>query len=152
MADKLAPSGRINKDVITTLNSLLELEMAGVVRYTHYSFMIFGFNRIPICKWMREQADESLRHAHLIGELVTHYDHHPTLKIGKLLETHQHNIRNILEESLSHEKQAVAVYHKLLSQVQGRWILVEEFASEMIAAEEMHLGEIRKMLKTPGEI
>jgi bacterioferritin (cytochrome b1) len=34
--------------VIDTLNSILETELSGVVRYTDYSFMIFGHARIPI--------------------------------------------------------------------------------------------------------
>lgn len=152
MVKEKALAEEVDEAVIDTLNALLELEMAGVVRYTHYSFMIFGFNRIPICKWMREQANESLRHAHLIGELITHYDSHPTLKIGKLLETHKHDIRDILQESLNHEKQAITAYHQLYKQVAGRWILLEDFSTQMIAEEELHLGEIRKMLKTPGEL
>lgn len=140
----------IDDATIKILNSLLELEMAGVVRYTHYSFMIFGFNRIPICKWMRDQAQECLAHAHLIGELLTHFSQHPTLKIGKLLETHQHNISNILEESLEHEKQGLNLYHQLLKHSEKKSVLVEEFARKMIQEEEMHLGEIYKMLNPQG--
>src|SRR5687767_10449771 len=49
--------------VVTTLNRILEQELAGVVRYTHYSFMVFGFGRIPIVSWLREQANEALLHA-----------------------------------------------------------------------------------------
>ena len=33
--------------VIATLNEILELELAGVVRYSHYSLMIFGHARHP---------------------------------------------------------------------------------------------------------
>ncbi|WP_367608351.1 bacterioferritin [Legionella sp. W05-934-2] len=141
---------KIDDEIIQTLNTLLEFEMAGVVRYTHYSFMVFGFNRIPICKWMRDQADESLRHANRIGEMITHFSHHPTLKIGKLLETHKHNIRNILEESLEHEKQSLTLYHQLLKQTENKSVFVEEFAKQMIQEEEMHIGEIIKMLTHPG--
>ncbi|MCW8409830.1 ferritin-like domain-containing protein [Legionella sp. PATHC035] len=142
-------SGTIDDAIIKTLNKILELEMAGVVRYTHYSFMIFGFNRIPICKWMRDQAQESLNHAHLIGELITHFSYHPTLKIGTLLETHQHNIRTILEESLEHEKQGLNLYYQLLHHSEKKSVLVEEFARKMIQEEEMHVGEIYKMLMSP---
>ena len=46
------------KKVVTLLNQILEAELAGVVRYTHYSLMIFGYNRIPIVSWMRGQATE----------------------------------------------------------------------------------------------
>ncbi|WP_454783377.1 ferritin-like domain-containing protein [Legionella sp. WA2022007384] len=143
-------SETINDAILKILNTLLELEMAGVVRYTHYSFMVFGFNRIPICKWMREQAQESLNHAHLIGELITHFSEHPSLKIGKLLETHQHNIGNILEEALEHEKQGLHLYYQLLQHAEKKSVLVEEFARKMIQEEEMHIGEIQKMLTPPG--
>ncbi|AWN75720.1 bacterioferritin [Legionella anisa] len=139
----------IDDAIIKILNALLELEMAGVVRYTHYSFMVFGFNRIPICKWMRDHAQESLNHAHSIGELITHFSYHPTLKIGKLLETHEHNISNILEESLEHEKQGLSLYYQLLQRSEKKSVLAEEFARKMIQEEEMHIGEIQKMLKDP---
>ena len=143
-------SETINDAILKILNTLLELEMAGVVRYTHYSFMVFGFNRIPICKWMRDQAQESLNHAHSIGELITHFSEHPSLKIGKLLETHQHNIGNILEEALEHEKQGLHLYYQLLQHAEKKSVLVEEFARKMIQEEEMHIGEIQKMLTPPG--
>ena len=55
----------------TTLNRILELELAGLVRYLHYSFMIFGHNRIPIVAWLRSQADESQAHAVQAGEHIT---------------------------------------------------------------------------------
>ena len=50
--------------VIDVMNRILEAELAGVVRYTHYSFLVFGFGRIPIVSWLRGQANESLMHAH----------------------------------------------------------------------------------------
>ncbi|STY28311.1 bacterioferritin (cytochrome b1) [Legionella wadsworthii] len=142
-------SKAIEEGIIKILNSLLEMEMAGVVRYTHYSFMIFGFHRIPICKWMRDQAQESLNHAHMIGELITRFSYHPTLKIGKLLETHQHNISNILEESLEHETSGLSLYYQLLEISEKKSVFVEDFARKMIQEEEMHIDEIKKMLMDP---
>jgi bacterioferritin len=51
----------LNRDrVVELLNRILEAELAGVVRYTHYSFLVYGYNRIPIVSWLREQASESL--------------------------------------------------------------------------------------------
>ncbi len=138
------------KAVIDTLNKILELELAGVVRYTHYSLMVFGYTRIPIVSWLRSQAQESLSHAQQAGELVTHFGEHPSLAIGRLLETQKHDIADILRESLEHERQGLVVYQELLGHVEGRSILVEEFAREMIRAEETHLGEVDKMLRKPG--
>ncbi|HYE71868.1 MAG TPA: ferritin-like domain-containing protein, partial [Blastocatellia bacterium] len=98
--------------VVALLNEILEAELAGVVRYTHYSFMIFGHNRIPIVSWLRSQASEGLSHAHEAGELVTHFGEHPSLKIGQLLETHKHQINDILLEALEAEARSLALYKR----------------------------------------
>ena len=137
--------------VLTVLNKILEAELAGVVRYTHYALMVFGYNRIPIVSWMRSQATESLLHANEAGELITHLNGHPSLGIGPLLETHRHDIGDILRESLEHESLALAEYTHLLELVNGRNVLLEEYARRMIAQEEMHLGHVRKMLIKPGD-
>src|SRR2546421_8732397 len=134
------------------LNRILESEMAGVVRYTHYSLMVFGHNRIPIVSWLRNEANTCLAHATEAGELVTYLGEHPSLKIGALLETHKHGINDILVESLEAEKEGLALYKKLLDLVRDRSIFLEEYARKMIAEEEIHLGEVNKMLRKPGEI
>ncbi len=138
--------------VVSVLNKILETELAGVVRYAHYSLMVFGYNRIPIVSWLRSQADESMRHAQEAGELVTHLGEHPSLGIGSLLETQKHEIGDILRESLEHEGAAVALYKELLELVAGRSVLLEEYARRLIAEEELHRGEVDKMLRTPGEV
>ena len=138
--------------VIDLLNQILEQELAGVVRYTHYSLMVFGYTRIPIVSWLRGQAQESLNHAQQAGELVTHFGEHPSLAIGPLLETQKHDIGDILEESMEHEREGLAQYQKLLALVEGRSIILEEFVREMIRVEESHLGEVDKMMRKPGNV
>lgn len=138
--------------VVVLLNEILETELAGVVRYTHYALMIFGHNRIPIVSWLRSEATTCLEHANEAGELVTHFGDHPSLKIGALLETHKHGVNDILLESLEAEKGGLALYKKLLALVHNRSVLLEEYARKMIAEEERHLGEVNKMLRKPGEI
>jgi bacterioferritin len=142
----------LTKNVIDSLNRILELELAGVVRYMHYSFMIFGHNRIPIVGWLRDQATESSAHAVLAGEHITAFGGHPSLKIGGLLETHQHDINEILKEAYEHEKEGLNAYYDLLKLTEGKSILLEEYARDQIAAEEMHLADIRKMMRKPGSI
>ena len=135
--------------VIEKLNEILEFELAGVVRYTHYSLMIFGHTRIPIVSWLREQANESLTHANLAGEHITTLNGHPSLKIAKLLETHKHSIQDILKESLDHEKTQLVNYYDLLKMVQGDSIFLEEYARKMITDEETHISEVEKMIRKP---
>ena len=48
------------KKVCTTLNEIMEYELAGVVRYTHSALMVVGPHRIPIVSFLQEQANESL--------------------------------------------------------------------------------------------
>ena len=137
---------------VALLNEILETELAGVVRYTHYALMVFGYSRIPIVSWLRAEATTSLMHANEAGELVTHFGEHPSLKIGALLETHKHGINDILLEALEAEKAGLVLYKKLLDLVRDRSVLLEEYARKMIAEEEQHLGEVNKMLRKPGEI
>ncbi len=143
---------KLNKKIVDSLNHILELELAGVVRYLHYSFMIFGHNRIPIVAWLREQATESSAHAVLAGEHITALGGHPSLKIGSLLETHQHDVNEILKEAHEHEKEGLGAYYSLLELVAGKSVWLEEYARDQTAAEEMHLADIRKMMRKPGSI
>ncbi len=140
------------QNAIEVLNKIMELELAGVVRYTHYALMVFGYNRIPIVSWLKGNADESLMHASKAGEFVTMLGGHPSLKIGALLETHQHDIGDILRESLEQESSTLAAYYELLALAEGKSVTLEEYAREMILLEEMHLDEVNKMLRKPGEI
>ena len=137
---------------VAILNRIMEHELAGVVRYTHYALMVYGYNRIPIVSWLKGNADESLAHAHKAGELVTLLGGHPSLKIGTLLETEKHDVGDILRESLEHEKAAVASYYELLKLTEGKSVLLEEYAREMIVGEELHLDEVNKMLRKSGDV
>lgn len=138
--------------VINVLNKILEAELAGVVRYMHYSFMIYGYNRIPIVSWLRGQSTESLTHAQEAGEMITHLGGHPSLGIGKLLESENHDIGDILRESLEHENKGLQLYEDLLKIVEGKSVMLEEYARRMIFEETVHIGEVDKMLRKPGEI
>jgi len=138
--------------VVAVLNRLLEAELAGVVRYTHSSFLVFGFGRIPIVSWLRDQANESLLHAQQVGEWITTLGAYPSLEIGALLDSHQHDIGAMLRESLEHEGRALLLYRELLGLVEGRSVALEEFARQMIHAEEMHASEVDKMLRKPGDL
>lgn len=141
------------KKAVEILNHVMEVELAGVVRYTHYSLMVYGHNRIPIVSWMKGQADEALTHAQRAGEMVTLLGGHPSLKIGPLLETQKHDIGDILRESLEHEEQSLKLYYALkeLAERAGS-VLLEDYAREMISNEELHRDEVNKMLRRPGEI
>jgi len=140
------------EEVINLLNHIMEMELAGVVRYTHYSLMVFGYGRIPIVSWLRDQANEAILHAQEAGEWITSLGGHPSLGIGPLLETHKHDIGDIMRESLESEKTSIQMYRDLLTLVEARSIALEEYARRMIHEEIKHATEVDKMLRKPGEI
>ena len=132
----------LDKDkAVALLNQIMELELAGVVRYTHYSLMVYGYGRIPIVEWLNKQAEEGLLHARKAGELVTLLEGHPSLAIGPLLETHQHDnslvcsapVGDILRESLAHENEALKRYaHLAPEQFRKHAMVVDELLNDTI--------------------
>lgn len=132
---------------IELLNSIMEFELAGVVRYTHYSLMVTGPNRIPIVEFFKAQANESLLHAQQVGEILTGLEGHPSLKVAPMEESYRHSVADILSESLNHEKMALDHYKKLLDVVADASVYLEEFARTMIGTEELHTIELKKMLR-----
>lgn len=133
--------------MIDLLKELVEFELAGVIRYTHYALMVTGPNRIPIVEFFRAQASESLQHAQRAGEILTGLGGHPSMKVAALNETNQHSVQAILEESYTHEQEAIEKYSQLVALTSGNSVFMEEYARTMVAAEEEHLMELRKMLR-----
>lgn len=139
--------------VIQKLNQIMEHELSGCVRYTHYSFMVFGYSRIPVVAWFRNAANENLMHANEAGEMITFFGEHPSLGIGELLESQRHDIGDILMEAMEFEIQGIAMYKQLLELVEEEdAIFLVEYARQKIAEESHHVGEIDKMLRQPGDI
>ena len=120
--------------LISALNEILESELSGVVRYTHYSLMISGPHRIPLVEFMKAQAAESLSHAQEVGEILTGFGGHPSTKIATVEETFEHGIEKILQESVDHENNAIELYKNLLDLVEGHSVFLEEFSRTMISA------------------
>ena len=133
--------------IIEKLTQIFDLELSGVIRYTHYSLMIFGSNRLPLVEFFREQAKESLNHADLVGEHITGLGGHPPINPISIKESNKHEIDDILKETLQHEKNAISIYYELLNSVEDKVVYLEEYARQMIGQEELHSLEVEKMLK-----
>ncbi|MBC7371663.1 MAG: bacterioferritin [Bdellovibrionaceae bacterium] len=136
-----------NEKIVAKLNQLLEMEISGVVRYLHYSFMIMGPNRIPIQKWFHDQAQEGYQHATMLGEKITALGGHPSLNVSKVPETQTHAALDILKESLVFEEKAIDLYHEVLKECESN-IALEEMVRELIRTETEHIDEVKKMLIT----
>ncbi|WP_413294374.1 ferritin-like domain-containing protein [Bdellovibrio sp. HCB185ZH] len=133
------------KKIVELLNDIIEMEISAVIRYLHYALMIKGPNRIPIVKWFHDQANEGYAHASMIGEKITAYGGHPSLKVSPVPETNTHKVLDILAESLDFELKALAKYKELLKHV-GDDVALEELVRGQIRLETEHVEEVRKML------
>ena len=133
--------------IIPVLNEIMKAELSGVVRYTHYSLVITGPNRLPLVQFMQEQATESLMHAQQAGEILTGLGGHPEQGIAPIEESHDHSVDTILHESLAHERHALDLYRKLLELAEGKSVYLEEYARSQIGAEELHVIEMNKLLR-----
>ena len=138
----------MNKEkIIKKLSDIFILELSGVIRYTHYSLMIFGYNRLPLIEFFKAQATESLDHANLAGEHITGLGGHPPLNLEEMHVTFYHDIKDLLNETLEHEKKAIEMYYELLDVIDNKSVYLEEYARTMIGEEELHVLEVQKMLR-----
>ena len=136
---------------IHVLDDIMKVELAGVVRYTHYSVMVTGPNRMPLVEFFKAQAMESLTHAQAAGEILTGLGGHPSMAIEPIEESHDHAIGALIEESYLHEQKALGLYKELLSAVDDQSVYLEEYARGMVGQEELHAMELKKMLSNYGD-
>jgi bacterioferritin len=132
--------------VVEQLDRILQMELAGVIYYTHYSFMIYGHARIPITAWLRDNATESLTHAQEAGQMIMRLHKRPALDIAALPTTRHNTIDEILTEAIEREEAGVELYRELLDLVKDRSVVLEEYATRVIAAEAVHIREMELML------
>lgn len=139
-----------NKDVLKLLGDIYQLESAGINRYLHYSFMIMGYNRIPIQKWFRDNATEAMTHAIEVGEKITSLGGHPPIVSARIEENNLHSVQQLLEESLRFEEEAIKLYKKLaVMAAELEDIALEEMARTFVQSEVEHSDEVRKMMRKP---
>src|ERR1700740_338823 len=131
--------------VVEQLNRILQMELAAVIYYTHYSFMIYGHARIPITSWLRDNATESLAHAQEAGEMVMRLHRKPALGTPALPTPPHNTIDEILTEAIQREESGVELYRELLTLVKDKSVVLEEYATRLVSAEAVHLREMELM-------
>lgn len=138
---------KATEQAMAILGDIMKAELAGVVRYTHYSVMVTGPNRMPLVEFLKAQAVESLAHAQAAGEILTGLGGHPSMEIMPIEESHEHSIGAMIKESLLHEQHALRLYKQLLDAVADQSVYLEEYARGMVGQEELHAMELKKMLE-----
>ena len=142
---------KTNEKLIKALNIDLEREMAGIVRYLHHSFIIFGPNRGPLVQMFRAQATESLNHAILLGEKITALGGHPTVKVEQVFEPGHQTVEDMLAEDLKAEKYQLQLYTEQLKEFGDSNLPMKLMLEQIIVSEQTHVEEMEKYLRTSNE-
>lgn len=141
----------INQKLIMALNKDLEKEMAGIVRYLHHSFIIFGPDRGPLVQMFRAQATESMNHAVQLGEKITALGGHPTVKVEQVFEPGHQTVEEMLAEDLEAEKKQLQLYIDQLRELGDENLPMKLMLEQIVVDEQTHVEEIEKYLRTSNE-
>ncbi len=142
---------KTNEKLIQALNKDLEKEMAGIVRYLHHSFIVFGPNRGPLVQMFRTQAQESMAHAIQLGEKITALGGHPTVKVDQVFEPGYQSVEDMLSEDLKAEKAQLELYTKQLKEVGEYNLPMKLMLEQIIVSEQTHVEEMEKYLRTTNK-
>ncbi len=140
-----------NEKLIKALNVDLEKEMAGIVRYLHHSFIVFGPNRGPLVQMFRAQATESMTHAIQLGEKITALGGHPTVKVDQVFEPGYQTVEDMLAEDLKAEKNQLNLYTNQLKEFGDSNLSMKLMLEQIIVSEQTHVEEMEKYLRTSNK-
>ena len=142
---------KTKEKLIKALNKDLEREMAGIVRYLHHSFIVFGPNRGPLVQMFRDQANEATAHAIQLGEKITALGGHPTVKVDQVFEPGHQTVEDMLAEDLKAEKQQLGLYTEQLREFSDENLPMKLMLEQIIISEQDHVDEMGKYLRTSNE-
>ena len=142
---------KADEKLIKALNQDLEKEMAGIVRYLHHSFIVFGPNRGPLVQMFRTQATESMTHAIQLGEKITALGGHPTVKVDQVFEPGHQTVEDMLAEDLKAEKQQLGLYTEQLREFGDDNLPMKLMLEQIIVSEQTHVDEMEKYLRTSNK-
>ena len=137
--------------LIKALNKDLEREMAGIVRYLHHSFIVFGPHRGPLVQMFRGQATESMTHAIQLGEKITALGGHPTVRVDQVFEPGDQSVEDMIAEDLKAERAQLELYTQQLKEFGDDNLTIKLMLEQVIIAEQTHVDEMEKYLRTSNE-
>ena len=125
--------------------------MAGIVRYLHHSFIVFGPNRGPLVQMFRTQATESMDHAVQLGEKITALGGHPTVRVDQIFEPGYQSIEDMISEDLKAEKAQLQLYTEQLREFGDQNLPMKLMLEQIIVSEQIHVDEMEKYLRTSNK-
>ncbi|BAZ04679.1 ferritin-like domain-containing protein [Calothrix sp. NIES-3974] len=138
-----------HQEILELLQNIVEFELAGAIRYTHYSLLVIDCQKSPIIDFLREQATESLEHAQRAGKFFISLGGIPKPRIASLEQPTDYSIQEILAASIAHENRAIAMYKSLfdgIDETDATYQEIRQFAQNMLTEESSHHQEMQAVL------
>ncbi|MEM2612028.1 MAG: ferritin-like domain-containing protein [Thermoproteota archaeon] len=143
------------EELLKMLNHALELEHAAYIQYLSHAELIEGENAEPIIERLKEIANDEKNHQDKFRSLIGMLGGIPSMSVA---ETHPaRTIREILEQNLKDEKEAVDTYRKIYEMIvkergKGYYdMILEHEVRHIIMDEQEHITELELLLGKSGE-
>lgn len=143
------------EELLKMLNHALELEHAAYIQYLSHAELIEGENAEPIIERLKEIANDEKNHQDKFRSLIGMLGGIPSMSVA---ETHPaRTIREILEQNLKDEKEAVDTYRKIYETIvkergKGYYdMILEHEVRHIIMDEQEHITELELLLGKSGE-
>jgi bacterioferritin len=133
-----------NATIIEQLNEILKHEWTGVAQYSQASFIIEGPWREVYASKFEEDAEESFKHARLIGNKIASLGGVPVAQRNEIKQSR--SLKEVLENSLAFESKAVEMYSKALELAEGDRPLTI-FLEDILLEEQEGVEEYSKLLR-----
>lgn len=130
--------------VIDQLNEILKHEWTGVAQYSQASFLIEGVWREVYSEKFEEDAEESFKHAKLIGDKIVALGGVPVAQRNEIRQSR--DLNELLNNALAFESKAVEMYLKALELAEGNRPL-EIFLEDILLDEQEGVEEYSKLLQ-----
>jgi bacterioferritin len=131
--------------LIDKLNEILKWEYAGLVQYTQFSFLVQDTWREVYYKFFRENGEEALKHAHVIGDKITSLGGVPTVERGAVKQSTE--LKEMLEYSLEVESLQVKLYTEALDLCGEKDVALRIVLEDICTEEQEGVDHLEKLLK-----
>src|SRR3989344_1580223 len=140
--------------ILELLNHALELEHAAHIQYLSHAEVIDGINSEPIIARLKEIAGDEKNHQDKFRTLIGLLGGTPSIRIAP---THSaRSIKEILQQNLKDEKEAVDTYRKILEELKkekGKGYydhLLEHEVRHILMEEQEHITELELLSGIQG--
>lgn len=142
------------ENVLKLLNHGLELEHAAYAQYLSHAEIVEGLNAEPIIARLKEIAEDERKHQEAFRRLIGILGGVPSMRMA--LTHPAKDLKEILEQNLKDEKEAVDTYRKILEELrkggsQGYYdFLLEHEVRHILMEEQEHISQLELLLGISG--